>query len=129
MDQLTALRGETELLSKTIADKEHKLKVARDKLATLELAHNELLKNLHDLEIRISSVQANIDALSKTLPTTDIAAWQKQLESLDSEITVYDEQVKVGKTNLDAAREQLNAKRGRLETLSSQVKEETKILI
>ena len=128
MDQLTALRGENELLSKTIADKEHNLKVARDKLATLELAHNELLKNLHDLEIRISSLQANIDALSKTLPTTNIAAWQKQLESLDSDITVYDEQVKVGKTNLDAAREQLNAKRGRLETLSSQVKEETKNL-
>lgn len=126
MEQLTALRGKSELLSKTIADKEHKLKVARDKLATLELAHNELLKNLHDLEIRISSVQANIDALSKTLPTTNMAAWQKQLESLDSDITVYDEQVKVGKTNLDAAREQLNAKRGRLETLSSQVKEETK---
>lgn len=126
MEQLTALRGKSELLSKTIADKEHKLKVARDKLATLELAHNELLKNLHDLEIRISSVQANIDALSKTLPTTNMAAWQKQLESLDSYITVYDEQVKVGKTNLDAAREQLNAKRGRLETLSSQVKEETK---
>ena len=128
MDQLTALRGKSELLSKTIADKEHKLKVARDKLAALELDHNELLKNLHDLEIRMSSVQANIDALSKTLPTTDIAAWQKQLESLDSEITVYDEQVKVGKTNLEAAREQLNAKRGRLETLSSQVKEETKNL-
>ena len=128
MEQLTALRGKSELLSKTIADKEHKLKVARDKLATLELAHNELFKNLHDLEIRISSVQANIDALSKTLPTTDIDAWQKQLESLDSDITVYDEQVKVGKTNLDAAREQLNAKRGRLETLSSQVKEETKNL-
>ena len=126
MEQLTALRGKSELLSKTIADKEHKLKVARDKLATLELAHNELLKNLHDLEIRISSVQANIDALSKTLPTTNMAAWQKQLELLDSDITVYDEQVKVGKTNLDAAREQLNAKRGRLETLSSQVKEETK---
>lgn len=126
MEQLTALRGKSELLSKTIADKEHKLKVARDKLATLELAHNELLKNLHDLEIRISSVQVNIDALSKTLPTTNMAAWQKQLESLDSDITVYDEQVKVGKTNLDAAREQLNAKRGRLETLSSQVKEETK---
>lgn len=126
MEQLTALRGKSELLSKTLADKEHKLKVARDKLATLELAHNELLKNLHDLEIRISSVQANIDALSKTLPTTNMAAWQKQLESLDSDITVYDEQVKVGKTNLDAAREQLNAKRGRLETLSSQVKEETK---
>lgn len=126
MEQLTALRGKSELLSKTIADKEHKLKVARDKLATLELAHNELLKNLHDLEIRISSVQANIDALSKTLPTTNMAAWQKQLESLDSDITVYDEQVKVGKTNLDAAREQLNVKRGRLETLSSQVKEETK---
>ncbi|MDU6785293.1 MAG: SMC family ATPase, partial [Veillonella sp.] len=121
MEQLTALRGKSELLSKTIADKEHKLKVARDKLATLEIAHNELLKNLHDLEIRISSVQANIDALSKTLPITDIAAWQKQLESLDSDITAYDEQVKVGKTNLDAAREQLNAKRGRLETLSSQV--------
>ena len=129
MERLTALRGDSELLSKTIADNEQKLKVARDKLATLELAHNELLKNLHDLEIRISSVQANIDALSKTLPTTNIAAWQKQLESLDSDITVYDEQVKVGKTNLDAAREQLNAKRGRLETLSSQVKEETKNLI
>ena len=128
MEQLTALRGKSELLSKTIADKEHKLKVARDKLATLEIAHNELLKNLHDLEIRISSVQANIDALSKTLPTTDIVAWQKQLESLDSDITAYDEQVKVGKTNLDAAREQLNAKLGRLETLSSQVKEETKNL-
>ena len=128
MERLTALRGKSELLSKTIADNEHKLKVARDKLATLELAHNELLKNLHDLEIRISSVQANIDALSKTLPTTNIAAWQKRLESLDSDITVYDEQVKVGKTNLDAAREQLNAKRGRLETLSSQVKEETKNL-
>ena len=128
MEQLTALRGKSELLSKTIADKEQKLKVARNKLATLELAHNELLKNLHDLEIRISSVQANIDALSKTLPTTNIAAWQKRLESLDSDITVYDEQVKVGKTNLDAAREQLNAKRGRLETLSSQVKEETKNL-
>ena len=128
MDQFAVLRGKSDLLSKTIADKEHKLKVARDKLVTLELAHNELLKNLHDLEIRISSVQANIDALSKTLPTTDIAAWQKQLESLDSDITAYDEQVKVGKTNLDAAREQLNAKRGRLETLSSQVKEETKNL-
>ena len=126
MDQFTVLRGKSDLLSKTIDDKEQKLKVARDKLATLELAHNELLKNLHDLEIRISSVQANIDALSKTLPITDIAAWQKQLESLDSDITAYDEQVKVGKTNLDAAREQLNAKRGRLETLSSQVKEETK---
>ena len=129
MERLTALHGESELLSKTIADNEHKLKVARDKLATLELAHNELLKNLHDLEIRISSVQANIDALSKTLPITDIDAWQKQVESLDSDITLYDEQVKVSKTNLDTAREQLNAKRGRLETLSSQVKEETKNLI
>lgn len=129
MERLTALHGESELLSNTIADNEHKLKVARDKLATLELAHNELLKNLHDLEIRISSVQANIDALSKTLPITDIDAWQKQLESLDSDITLYDEQVKVSKTNLDTAREQLNAKRGRLETLSSQVKEETKNLI
>ena len=56
----------------------------------------------------------------------NMAAWQKQLESLDSDITVYDEQVKVGKTNLDAAREQLNAKRGRLETLSSQVKRRNK---
>ena len=128
MDQLTVLRDKSELLSNTIADNEHKLKVARDKLATLELAHNELLKNLHDLEIRISSVQANIDALSKTLPTADIDAWQKQLESLDSDITLYDEQVKVSKTNLDTAREQLNAKRGRLETLSSQVKEEIKNL-
>ena len=129
MERLTALHGESELLSNTIADNEHKLKVARDKLVTLELAHNELLKNLHDLEIRISSVQANIDALSKTLPITDIDAWQKQVESLDSDITLYDEQVKVSKTNLDTAREQLNAKRGRLETLSSQVKEETKNLI
>ena len=128
MDQFTVLRGKSDLLSKTIDDKEQKLKVARDKLATLELAHNELLKNLHDLEIRISSVQANIDALSKTLPTTNMAAWQKQLESLESDITAYDEQVKVGKTNLDVAQEQLNAKRGRLETLSSQVKEETKNL-
>ena len=116
MERLTALHGESELLSNTIADNEHKLKVARDKLATLELAHNELLKNLHDLETRISSVQANIDALSKTLPITDIDAWQKQVESLDSDITLYDEQVKVSKTNLDTAREQLNAKRGRLET-------------
>ena len=48
---------------------------------------------------------------------------------MDSDITLYDEQVKVSKTNLDTAREQLNAKRGRLETLSSQVKEETKNLI
>ena len=47
---------------------------------------------------------------------------------MDSDITLYDEQVKVSKTNLDTAREQLNAKRGRLETLSSQVKEETKNL-
>ena len=53
----------------------------------------------------------------------------KTARVMDSDITLYDEQVKVSKTNLDTAREQLNAKRGRLETLSSQVKEETKILI
>ena len=44
MERLTALHGESELLI-TIADNEHKLKVARDKLVTLEPAHNELLKN------------------------------------------------------------------------------------
>lgn len=125
MERLTALRSDTELLSKTIATNEDELSGAKEKLAKLETAHKELLESLHDLEIQISSVQAKIDALSKILPTTDLDAWHKQMESLETEINAYDEQVEVCKTNLDAAREQLNAKRGRLETLSAQVQEET----
>ncbi len=57
-----------------------------------------------------------------------LIAWHKQIESLETEINTYDEQLKVCKSSLDAAKEQLNAKRGRLEILSSQVKEETKNL-
>ena len=73
MERLTALHGESELLSNTIADNEHKLKVARDKLATLELAHNELLKNLHDLEIRVlAQYKLTLMLSSKILPTTDM---------------------------------------------------------
>lgn len=125
MGQLTTLRSDTEQLSKTIATNEDELSGAKEKLAKLETAHKELLESLHDLEIQISSVQAKIDALSKILPTTDLDAWHKQIESLETEINAYDEQVKVCKTNLEAAREQLNAKRGRLETLSAQVQEET----
>lgn len=125
MGQLTTLRSNTEQLSKTIATNEDELSGAKEKLAKLETAHKELLESLHDLEIQISSVQAKIDALSKILPTTDLDAWHKQIESLETEINEYDEQVKVCKTNLEAAREQLNAKRGRLETLSAQVQEET----
>ncbi len=128
MERLIALRSDTEQLSKTIATNEDELSVAKEKLTKLETAHKELVENLHDLEIQISSVQAKIDAVSKTLPTTDLDAWHKQIESLEIEIKEYDEQMKVCKTNLDAAREQLNAKRGRLETLSAQVQEETKNL-
>ena len=125
MEQLTALRSDTEQLSKTIATNEDKLSGAKETLAKLEMAHKELLESLHDLEIQLSSVQAKIDALSKILPTTDLDAWRKQIESLETEINAYDEQVKVCESNLEAARKQLNAKRGRLETLSAQVEEET----
>lgn len=127
-DRLIALRSDTEQLSKTMATNEAALSGAKEKLAKLETGHKELLERVHDLEIQISSVHAKIDALSKSLPTTDLDAWQKQIESLESEINAYDEQVEVCKTNLEAAREQLNAKRGRLETLSAQVEAETKNL-
>ena len=128
MEQLTALRRDTEQLTKIITKNEHDLVEAKGTLSKLEIGHNELLKNLHDLEVQISSLQAKIDGVSKTLPTTDLDAWHKQIESLETEIKEYDEQVKVCKSNLDAAKEQLNAKRGRLETLSAQVEEETKNL-
>ena len=125
MEQLTALRSDTEQLSKTIATNEDKLSGAKETLAKLEMAHKELLESLHNLEIQLSSVQAKIDALSKILPTTDLDAWHKQIESLETDINAYDEQMEVCKTNLEAVREQLNSKRGRLETLSVQVQEET----
>ena len=125
MEQLTALRSDTEQLSKTIATNEDELSGAKETLAKLEMAHKELLESLHDLEIQLSSVQAKIDALSKILPTTDLDAWHKQIESLETDINAYDEQMEVCERNLEAAREQLNAKRGRLETLSAQVQEET----
>ena len=125
MERLTALRSDTEQLSKTMATNEDELSVAKDKLAKLDMAHKELLESLHDLEIQLSSVQAKIDALSKILPTTDLDAWHKQVESLETEINAYDEQVEVCERNLEAARKQLNAKRGRQETLSAQVEEET----
>ena len=125
MEQLTALRSDTEQLSKTIATNEDKLSGAKETLAKLEMAHKELLESLHDLEIQLSSVQAKIDALSKILPTTDLDAWHKQIESLETEINAYDEQVEVCERNLEAARKQLNAQRGRQETLSVQVEEET----
>ena len=128
MEQLTALRRDTEQLTKIITKNEHDLVEAKGTLSKLEIGHNELLKNLHDLEVQISSVQAKIDGLSKILPTTDLDAWHKQIESLEAEIKEYDEQVKVCKSNLDAAKEQLNAKRGRLEILFAQVQEETKNL-
>ena len=128
MEQLTALRRDTEQLTKIITKNEHDLVEAKGTLSKLEIGHNELLKNLHDLEVQISSVQAKIDGLSKTLPTTDLDAWHKQIESLETEINTYDEQLKVCKSNLDAAKEQLNAKRGRLEILFAQVQEETKNL-
>ena len=125
MEQLTALRKDTEQLSKTIATNEDELSGAKETLAKLEMAHKELLESLHDLEIQLSSVQAKIDALSKILPTTDLDAWHKQIESLETEINAYDEQVEVCERNLEAARKQLNAQRGRQETLSVQVEEET----
>ena len=128
MEQLIALRSDTEQLSKTIATNEDGLSAAKDKLAKTEIGHNELLKTLHDLEVQISSVQAKIDAFSESLPTTDVAAWHKEIELLMSELNDYDGQVKACKTKLDVAREELNAKRGRLETLSTQVQEETKNL-
>ena len=128
MEQLTALRRDTEQLTKIITKNEHDLVEAKGTLSKLEIGHNELLKNLHDLEVQISSVQAKIDGVSKTLPTTDLDAWHKQIESLETEINTYDEQLKVCKSSLDAAKEQLNAKRGRLETLFTQVQEETKNL-
>ena len=128
MEQLTALRRDTEQLTKIITKNEHDLVEAKGTLSKLEIGHNELLKNLHDLEVQISSLQAKIDGLSKILPTTDLDAWHKQIESLETEINTYDEQLKVCKSNLDAAKEQLNAKRGRLEILFAQVQEETKNL-
>ena len=128
MEQLTALRRDTEQLTKIITKNEHDLVEAKGTLSKLEIGHNELLKNLHDLEVQISSLQAKIDGVSKTLPTTDLDAWHKQIESLETEIKEYDEQLKVCKSSLDAAKEQLNAKRGRLEILFTQVQEETKNL-
>lgn len=128
MEQLTALRRDTERLTKIITKNEHDLIEGKDKLGKLEIGHNELLNNLHDVAIQISSVQAKIDGLSKILPTTDLDAWHKQIESLETEINTYDEQLKVCKSSLDAAKEQLNAKRGRLEILFTQVQEETKNL-
>ena len=125
MDRLIALRSDTEQLSKTIATNEDELTGAKEKLGKLEIGHKALLESLHDLEVQLSSVQAKIDAVSKILPTTDLDAWRKQIESLETDINAYDEQVEVCKTNLEASREQLNAKRGRLETLSAQVQEET----
>lgn len=128
MNQLTVLRKDTEQLSEIITKHEHDLIEGKDKLAKLEIGHNELLNNLHDVAVQISSVQAKIDGVSKTLPTTDLDAWHKQIESLTTEINTYDEQLKVCKSRLDAAKEQLNAKRGRLEILFAQVQEETKNL-
>ena len=125
MEQLAALRSDTEQLSKTIGTSEDELSSAKEKLAKLETGHKGLLESLHDLEIQISSKQAKLDALSKILPTTDLDAWHKQIESLETDINAYDEQMEVCKTNLEAVREQLNSKRGRLETLSVQVQEET----
>ena len=128
MNRLTALRRDTEQLTKIITKNEHDLIEGKDKLAKLEIGHNELLNNLHDVAVQISSVQAKIDGLSKILPTTDLDAWHKQIESLETEINTYDEQLKVCKSSLDAAKEQLNAKRGRLEILFAQVQDETKNL-
>ena len=128
MNRLTALRKDTEQLSEIITKNEHDLIEGKDKLAKLENDHNELLNDLHDVAVQISSVQAKIDGLSKILPTTDLDAWHKQIESLETEINTYDEQLKLCKSSLDAAKEQLNAKRGRLEILFAQVQEETKNL-
>ena len=128
MEGLKTLRGESEQLGKTISDTERRLSTAKDMLVKSELAHNELLKTLHELEVSIGSVQAKIDSLSESLPTTDIELWRKQVISLSSEIKEYDAQLTVTTKQLEEARGQLSAKRGRLETLSSQVKEERKNL-
>ena len=128
MEGLKTLRGESEQLSKTISDAERRLSTAKDMLAKSEIAHNELLKTLHELEVSIGSVQAKIDSLSESLPTTDVELWRKQVISLSSEIKEYDAQLTVTTKKLEEARGQLSAKRGRLETLSSQVKEERKNL-
>ncbi len=66
MEQLIALRSDTEQLSNTIATNEDELSAAKDTLAKLETAHKELLDNLHNLEVQISTVQAKIDALSES---------------------------------------------------------------
>lgn len=128
MEGLKILRGESEQLGKTIVDTERRLSTAKDTLAISEIAHNELLKTLHELEVSIGSVQAKIDSLSESLPTTDLELWRKQVTSLSSEIKEYDAQLTVTTKQLEEARGQLSAKRGRLETLSSQVKEERKNL-
>ena len=128
MEGLKTLRGESEQLGKTISDTERRLSTAKDTLAKSEIAHNELLKTLHELEVSIGSVQAKIDSLSESLPTTDVELWRKQVTSLSSEIKEYDAQLTVTTKQLEEARGQLSAKRGRLETLSSQVKEERKNL-
>lgn len=128
MEELKTLRGESEQLSKTISDTERRLSTAKDTLAKSEFEHNELLKTLHELEVSIGSVQAKIDSLSESLPTTDLELWRKQVTSLSSEIKEYDAQLTVTTKQLEEARGQLSAKRGRLETLSSQVKEERKKL-
>ncbi|MDU6062780.1 MAG: SMC family ATPase, partial [Veillonella sp.] len=111
MNRLTALRKDTEQLSEIITKNEHDLIEGKDTLAKLEIGHNELLNDLHDVAVQISSVQAKIDELSKILPTTDLDAWHQQIESLETEINTYDEQLKLCKSSLDAAKEQLNAKR------------------
>ena len=128
MEGLKTLRGESEQLSKTIFDAERRLSTAKDMLAKSEIAHNELLKTLHELEVSIGSVQAKIDSLSESLPTTDVELWRKQVISLSSEIKEYDARLTVTTKQLEEARGQLSAKRGRLEILSSQVKEEQKNL-
>ena len=128
MEGLKTLRGESEQLGKTISDTERRLSTAKDTLVKSELAHNELLKTLHELEVSIGSVQAKIDSLSESLPTTDVELWRKQVTSLSSEIKEYDVQLTVTTKQLEEARGQLSAKRGRLETLSSQMKEEQKNL-
>lgn len=128
MEGLKILRGESEQLGKTIVDTERRLSTAKDTLAKSEFEHNELLKTLHELEVSIGSVQAKIDSLSESLPTTDLELWRKQVTSLSSEIKEYDAQLTVTTKQLEEARGQLSAKRGRLETLSSQVKEERKNL-
>ena len=128
MEGLKTLRGESEQLVKTISDMERRLSTAKDTLAKSEIAHNELLKTLHELEVSIGSVQAKIDSLSESLPTTDVELWRKQVTSLSREIKEYDAQLTVTTKQLEEARGQLSAKRGRLETLSSQVKEERKNL-